>query len=71
MRYMTNSDLPSSIKNHLPEHAQTVYRQVFNGAHEDYKNEVTAHKIAWAAVERRYEKQEDGTWVEKGTLKLS
>lgn len=71
MHYMTNSDLPSFLKNNLPEHAQDVYRQVFNVAYEDYKNQVTAHKIAWGAVEKRYYKNKDGTWIEKGTLKLT
>jgi len=26
--------------------------------------EVVAHKVAWAAVEKKYYKNEDGKWVE-------
>ena len=48
--YRFNEDLPSSVRDHLPEHAQDIYRQVFNHAHEahagDPRQEDAAHRIA-------------------------
>jgi len=67
MPYGENADLPASVRDHLPEHAQDIYREAFNhafAAHAgDPRQEEAAHRIAWAAVKRRYVKQ--GTeWVE-------
>jgi cation transport regulator len=66
MPYRENSDLPPPVRNHLPEHAQDIYREAFNHAFAartgDPRQEAAAHRIAWAAVERRYRK-EDGAWV--------
>jgi cation transport regulator len=30
--YAQNAELPKSIRNDLPEHAQTIYREAFNHA---------------------------------------
>ena len=65
MPYNSNNDLPNSVKNHLPEHAQSIYRKAFNSAYLHYEDEVTAFKVAWAAVEKQYVKTADGTWVAK------
>ena len=75
MPYALNSDLPDSIKNNLPTHAQDIYRAAFNSAWEEYRSpskrrtsetrEQVAHKVAWAAVKHKYTKKED-TWVQKG-----
>lgn len=70
MPYASIDDLPISVKSHLPIHAQEIYRGAFNGAWLSYDNqppderEVTAHRIAWAAVKRRYRK-EAGQWEER------
>jgi cation transport regulator len=68
MPYDTNSDLPNSVRDNLPEGAQTIYRKAFNGAWDEYADrddqEATAHKVAWSAVKQRYEKRDD-RWVEK------
>jgi ChaB len=32
MPYQMNSELPSSVKSHLPNHAQDIYREAFNHA---------------------------------------
>lgn len=66
MPYSSNEDLPPSVRNHLPEHAQDIYREAFNNAyrqHEfDARHEEAAHRIAWGAVKRSYAKM--GTeWV--------
>lgn len=65
MPYNNNSDLPKNITAHLPEHAQSIFRKAFNNAHEQYKNEETAFKVAWAAVKKEYEKDMHGIWVKK------
>lgn len=60
MPYRTNADLPPSVRNHLPAHAQDIYREAFNhsfAAHaSDARQEEIAHRTAWAAVKRSYEK---------------
>ena len=69
MPYRANSDLPPSVRNHLPEHAQDIYREAFNHAYAAYAvhagdrdREMRAHMIAWAAVKRTYVKT-GATWV--------
>lgn len=67
MPYKKNSDLPDSVKNHLPSHAQDIYREAFNHALQQYKDreEEAAHKVAWAAVKKKYQKDKDGKWKSK------
>ncbi|MFN3658913.1 MAG: ChaB family protein [Pseudolabrys sp.] len=66
MPYRTNADVPPTLRTHLPEHAQDIYREAFNHAYAAYAGDAErdrrAHMIAWAAVKRRYEKA-DGKWV--------
>ena len=33
MPYRQNADLPPSVRGHLPDHAQDVYRETFNHAY--------------------------------------
>lgn len=74
MPYKTNSDLPESVSDHLPAHAQTIYREAFNSAWDQYdkpserrngdSREETSHQVAWAAVKKTYEKNDKtGDWV--------
>ncbi|MAT42414.1 MAG: cation transport regulator ChaB [Anaerolineaceae bacterium] len=76
MPYKTLSDLPESVKNNLPKHAQEIYRSAYNSAWEEYKSadkrkdgssrEETANKVAWSAVKNVYEKDENSdTWKKK------
>jgi cation transport regulator len=76
MPYERNEELPDSVKNNLPGQAQEIYRKAFNSAWEQYKDpedrrgdasrEETAHKVAWAAVKKEYEKDENsGDWKRK------
>ena len=69
MPYQSNFDIPLSIRGHLPEHAQSIFRAAFNAAfeahEEDPRREEAAHRIAWAAVKRSYEKI-GNRWVAKG-----
>lgn len=75
MPYQANTELPESVTNVLPDHAQDIYREAFNSAYDEYKDpedrrgdasrEETAHRVAWAAVKQSYEKGDDGKWHKK------
>ena len=65
MPYQTIQELPDSVKNHLPKHAQEIFLATFNNAVHEYEEEETAFKVAWSAVKRDYEKGEDGNWHQK------
>jgi cation transport regulator len=66
MPYRTNQELPDSVKNSLPSHAQDIYREAFDNAWSEYQDpakrrgneslEEVAHRVAWAAVKKKYEK---------------
>ena len=66
MPYQSNEDLPPSVRNHLPPHAQDIFREAFNHAYEEHWNdprqEEAAFRIAWGAVKRFYVKMGD-EWV--------
>ncbi|HZQ14661.1 MAG TPA: ChaB family protein [Pseudolabrys sp.] len=66
MPYRLNIDLPASVRAHLPDHAQDIYREAFNHAFAAHAGETDreqrAHRIAWAAVKRSYEKA-GAMWV--------
>jgi cation transport regulator len=74
MPYRSNGELPDSVKDNLPKHAQDIYREAFNSAWDEYADpeerrgdtsrEETAHRVAWAAVKQKYEKQ-NGDWHRK------
>jgi cation transport regulator len=75
MPYDKLSDLPDSVKDNVPKHAQEIYKEAYNSAWEQYdepeerrgdaSREETAHKVAWAAVKKQYEKGDDGKWHKK------
>ena len=60
----------------LPQHAREIYKEAHANALKQYQKpekrrggkkqsvEQVAHKVAWAAVKKKYVKQGD-TWVEK------
>lgn len=72
MPYDTRSDLPEAVRRHLPPHAQEIYLDAFNSAWEQYRDpadrrgdasrEEVAHRVAWAAVKRSYQRGPDGRW---------
>jgi cation transport regulator len=74
MPYQRISDLPESVTDNLPKHAQEIYMAAYNSAWEQYdepeerrgdaSRDETAHRVAWAAVKKKYEKQGD-KWVGK------
>ena len=75
MPYKTKADLPDSVLDNLPSHAQEIYKEAYNSAWEQYANPVerrddasqeeVAHRVAWAAVKKKYEKNEKGNWVKR------
>ena len=75
MPYNKLAELPDSVRDNLPKHAQEIYQAAYNSAWDQYdqpeerrgdaSREETAHRVAWAAVKETYEKQ-DNKWVAKG-----
>ncbi|MCC2667101.1 MAG: hypothetical protein K0S63_1017 [Gammaproteobacteria bacterium] len=76
MPYKSNKDLPDAVREHLPKHAQDIYRKAFNNAHNEYSNpkkrrkptdslEEVSHRVAWKAVKQSYKKGKDGDWHPK------
>jgi len=73
MPYKDHSQLPKSVRDNLPSHAQDIYLEAFNGAWDTYKDpddrkgdddrETVAHKVAWSAVKKCYSKNSNGNWV--------
>jgi cation transport regulator len=75
MPYKSLAELPDSVRDNLPRHAQEIYKEAFNSAWQEYADptarrddvsqEEVAHRVAWAAVKQKYEKDEHGRWVPK------
>jgi cation transport regulator len=75
MPFNSTNDLPDSVRNVLPDHAQDIYKEAFNSAYDQYKDpderrddasrEEVAHRVAWNAVKQKYEKGADDKWHEK------
>ena len=75
MPYDNVSDLPDSVRDNLPKHAQEIYKEAYNSAWDEYEDpgdrrgdasrEETAHRVAWSAVKEEYEKNDDGNWTRK------
>lgn len=64
MPYEKLEDLPESVRDNLPKHAQEIYRAAFNSAWDNYgHDDARAHRVAWSAVENKYHKNESGRWV--------
>lgn len=73
MPYGSINELPESVRNVLPKHAQEIYKEAFNSAYDQYDTpeerrgdadrEETAHRVAWSAVKKGgYEKTDEGHW---------
>ncbi|BAZ30322.1 ChaB family protein [Cylindrospermum sp. NIES-4074] len=65
MPYQQIADLPETVTENLPHHAQEIFRAAFNSAEAQYGEEETAFRVAWSAVKRDYEKGTDGQWHKK------
>jgi cation transport regulator len=65
MPYTSNDELPPAVADHLPQHAQDIFREAFNHAWQEYSgDEKRGFRVAWAAVKRGYHKRGD-RWVSK------
>jgi cation transport regulator len=74
MPYHSLAELPDSVKDYLPNHAQEIYQEAYNSAWEQYadpdkrrggaSHEEVSHKVAWSAVKKQYKKKGD-RWVRK------
>lgn len=68
MPYQANRDLPDSVRNNLPDHAQDIYREAFNHAYAAHAGEGDrerrSHMIAWSAVKHGYVKEGE-RWVRR------
>lgn len=75
MPYSNISELPAGVKHVLPHHAQDIYKEAFNSAYDEYKDpadrqgdsdrEEVAHRVAWSAVKKKYQKGDNGKWQPK------
>ncbi|QIV94231.1 ChaB family protein [Allofrancisella frigidaquae] len=76
MPYNALSELPKGVQNVLPKHAQEIYKEAFNNAWDEYKDEskrrtdedreTVSHQVAWTAVKQKYYKdQQTGSWYKK------
>jgi cation transport regulator len=64
MRYATIDDLPTVWRINLPEAAQHVYKDAFNRAWAERRDECAARVHAWSAVRQRFQKDATtGRWV--------
>ena len=46
MPYEKLTDLPDSVRNNLPKHAQEIYWAAYNSAEEQYDEEDRRHRVA-------------------------
>lgn len=67
MPYKNVKDLPEAVRDHLPTHAEEIFRAAYNNAYEEYDHdEERAFRVAWGAVERKYRKNDKtGDWEPK------
>lgn len=75
MPYDAITELPDSVRDHVPKHGQEIYKEAFNSAWKEYADkedrrgdasrDETAHKVAWAAVKQKYSKGDDDDWHAK------
>jgi cation transport regulator len=64
MRYDTIEDLPTVWRLNLPEAAQHIYKDAFNRAWAERRDERAARMVAWGAVRQRFQKDSmTGRWV--------
>lgn len=76
MPYKDESELPEVVRHSLPKHGQAIYLAAYNNAYDEYSDpakrrgmdsaETVAHKVAWAAVKKEFEKDAvTGQWVKR------
>ena len=78
MPYDKKSELPDSVSDNLPSHAQEIFKEAYNSAWDEYKDpkdrggndsrEEVAFKVAWSAVKQKYHKNDNGNWVKNKNM---
>jgi len=65
MMYLTNVDLPDTVRRSLPVAAQDIFRIAFNEACQRLGDghEPRAERLAWGAVRRAYMQRGIGIWL--------
>lgn len=63
MNYPKNSDLPESVRNALPDDAQTVFRTVANIKSKAGLSDERCMASAWSALEKQGFKKEGDKWI--------
>jgi len=63
--YQSNKDLPARVREGMPEHAQSIFRNVFNNVmNQDGTEESSAFAQAYGALENvGYKQNTEGKWV--------
>jgi cation transport regulator ChaB len=69
MPYQSNADLPDTVRNALPEAAQSRFLEVVNAALDRGLSDSKAFASAWSVVRNGWEKDDDGKWVRKIALR--
>ena len=73
-QYRNLEDLPPSLRNELPELAQRMYLAVYQrvwettamgGEESDDELADTAHEAAMLEVQRRFDRDEQGNWLQE------
>jgi cation transport regulator ChaB len=63
MPYSQNSELPKSVREALPDHAQSIFRHVANTEIAGGKSDAVAFAAAWSTLSRQgWAKGKDGKW---------
>lgn len=75
MAYNSIIDLLKDAQIDFPKHAREIYKQAYDKAWDEYgdtenrqgsqSRKEAAHRLAWKAVENKYEKGPGGKWRKK------
>ncbi|HAG82144.1 MAG TPA: cation transport regulator ChaB [Cyanobacteria bacterium UBA12227] len=65
MPYQTIDELPSDVKEKLPQGAQQIFFAAYQSASSDGLSEEGAYQVAWNSVKNSYEEGNDGQWHHK------
>ena len=68
MPYASNAELPPAVKSSLSDKDQDQFREAFNAALTEYKDEKTAFKVAWAAVRKSADCRSFEFWANVGVV---
>lgn len=64
MPYKSNKDIPKPVRDALPDHAQSIWRNVYNSMESRGQSEEVCARSAWSQVKNKYKKDGD-KWVAK------